>query len=511
MIPAAAETRFQAFSWSHRPAPATSHVGQLRELAPWTDIPALARSLNTQPEGRRWVVIYCLTDSLANNTADRCVRRETRLVTRYLDQKSSSPSPSRAGSKLSHLAAPRRIPVTSREVQDVRTEFRGPWMDAGVQAVKREMSAVMAKLLAAGAKVDGFVMSNETNLGSAFIVGIPGTAAAISSDPRWPLLSKQLGLPLDIRTMNWGNDLYFKWQDVMAGRFDRALNEAVYAPIQAAYPRAVVSNYNSGAIRRNVAWPDINGHRDHKTTAGFGTHDSHEFYGWLAAGRVAKVMGSLAPSPAWMAFRLEVLKARGMIASSVRPRHAWIAARSWKGESWGRVAIAEHPLWDELVIQLGMHGFETMFEFSPEDLMKDPQTNAAQRLRDRAHLDGLLAQLNGVAADTTDRIIAPAQPDWDDLVIATGRTVRSGTLWRFSFDTSVEAVTLQLSDGTFIKIAPERGTQGCWLRLPAGKGLVHDAAGRRPVMQTHRADEIGALIRVDRARPSDANIALASN
>jgi hypothetical protein len=478
--------RFMAYSWSHVHAPPTAHVEQLQELAPWTDIPALAAALNAKPPGRRWVVIYCLTDAMADHPADRCIRREVRQVVRNATPKPSMSALNRPVAPLSRNAGPSRpavSPIVERVTRDVLTPYRGPWIDAGTRAMKERMRQVMTRLVASGAKVDGFVMSNETNLGAANVVGVPGTAEAISSDPRWPALSAQLGLPRDIRGMNWGTDLYFRWTDAMAGRFDAALNGAVFHPIRAAYPGAKVSNYNSGAIGREVAWPDINGHLDRKTTAGFGTHDSSEFYGWLADGRISKIKGTQNPSRAWMAFRLEVRKARGMLASSQRPNQAWIASRSWQGETWGKVAIASHPLWDELVMQLGMHGFEDFLEFSPDNPQLTRSQNMTQRVADRAHLDAVLATLNAQTAGMSGPVLTRAQPDWDDQVIATGRQTNGGTIWRFSFAEPSLSATVRLDDGSTVQVSPEGDSQGCWLFVPDGKRVILDSRGRAPLMQ----------------------------
>lgn len=481
--------RFHALSWSHIPAPTTANVGQLYELAPWTDVAALTASLNTQPEGRRWVIIYCLTEGMADHPSDRCIRREVRLVTRYVNASGPTSKTGTRNTASSRNTPGSSVPIMVRESTDVLTDFRGPWMENGISSVKQRVTSAMRKLVAAGAKVDGFVMSNETTLGAAFVVANPGTAAAISADPRWSSLSRQLGLPNDIRPINWGTDLYFRWTDVMAGRFDRALNEAVYEPIRAAFPNASVSNYNSGPIQGSFAWPDINGHVDRKTTAGFGTHDSHEFYGWLADGRVSKIKGCGDVTSAWMAFRLEIYKARGMISSSTRPRHAWIASRSWRGERWGPVAIANNALWDELMLHLGMCGFETLLEFSPDDPALSTSENAVRRSADRGHLDRTLAMLNNRAKQVSGEILTMAQPGWDDRVIATGRAVPNGTLWRFTFDRGVNSVLLQLSDGTSMRIMPDGDSQGCWLSLPAGRRLILNPTSNNPVMQVESTSE----------------------
>ena len=519
----AENAQFQAFSWSRNHPAATSNVLPLNELSPWTDIPKLAEKLNALPVGRRWIILYCLTDWMADNPADRCLSRTTTLVTRYVTvapqpvatpvSKTVLKGKAKRNAKLARTvalakpAAPTIVPVTTAVNVDTPTVFRGPWMDAGVDVTKSSVTRLLTALRATGVELDGIVVDNETDLGAAFIVGAPGSAAAIQADPRWPALARATGLPLTLTGMNWGTDLYFNWTDKMTGRFDAALNQAVFEPAKAIFPKASVSNYNSGAISRTNAWPDINGHIDRKTTPGFGTHDTHEFYGWLAPGRVAKVKGTQSVSDAWVAFRLEIFKARGMIASSNRPKQAWIASKSWAGETWGKVAFAGNPLWDELILQLGMHGFNTFLEFSPSDSSKTVEQNTANTAIDRAALDSALGELNVVAGNVGGAPILASQPKWDDRVVATGRRLNEGqasstttspTLWRFSFGEDVDNISLHFTDGTTAKLVPESGRRGCWYVQPADKMFALDATGRLPEMVIEAINPVGSTLAVSR-------------
>ena len=491
----AADGGFQAFSWSSSQVAATTNVLPLYELSPWTDLKELTVKLNALPAGRRWVIVYCVTDKMAEHPADRCVKREVKLVTRYIQPQPTS-ALSKASPSRSQLFASAKsmVPVTQRVIVDTPTAFRGPWIDNGVAATRASVMSLFTRLRAAGAQIDGIAVDNETNLGAAFIVGEPGTAAAIQSDPRWPALATTVGLPLTLSDMNWGTPLYFNWTDKMTGRFDSALNQAVFEPAKAIFPNASVSNYNSGKITNTNAWPDINGHLDRKTTPGFGTHDTHEFYGWLAPGRISKVKGTEDASSAWLAFRLEIFKARGMIASSNRPRQAWIAAKSWPGETWGKVALANTALWDELILQLGMHGFNTFLEFSPNTSELTLAENNSQRVIDRAALDAALSELNRVAGQAQGAPQLVSQPTWNDRVIATGRSIvtspnsRSGnlnsdTLWRFSFDETISSVLLRFTDGSTKTLSAESGRYGCWYIQPAGKQLVLSPNGKSPAME----------------------------
>jgi hypothetical protein len=266
----------------------------------------------------------------------------------------------------------------------------------------------------------------------------------------------------------------------MAGRFDAAMNQAVFAPIRAVYPNAVVSNYCSGRQAREFASPDVNGHLDRRQTAGFGSHDNFEFYGWSAQRRIDIARGAEPADDAWAVFRVEMHKIRGMNASSSRPKHAWIAQRSWEGEWYWPVRFESTPIWDELVLQLGMHGVRQFLELSIEDFSVSREANLARRAEDREVLDDLLGELNERVSGSSEGVFTASQPSWNDQVIATGRRVGDRVVWRFSFAPGTDAVRVELQDGTEAVITAEEGRRGAWFEHGAATGLVTDATGRRP-------------------------------
>jgi hypothetical protein len=269
----------------------------------------------------------------------------------------------------------------------------------------------------------------------------------------------------------------------MAGRFDAAMNEAIFAPIRAAYPGAVVSNFNSGRHLRAFASPDVNGHLDRRQTAGFGSHDNFEFYGWSAQRRLDIARGVQPSDEAWTVFRVEMHKIRGMNASSSRSKHAWIGQRSWEGEWYWPVRFASTPIWDELVLQLGMHGVRQFLELSMEDFSVSREVNLERRARDRQALDALLRELNERVSGSSGGLLTSLQPSWDDQVIATGRRVGDRVVWRFSFAPGIDAVRVELKDGSEAVITAEEGRRGAWFEHGADTGLVTDASGRRPKME----------------------------
>jgi hypothetical protein len=492
--PAAAVGNFAAFTWSHNQPPASAHVSGLVHIHPATVMAEAAAKLRALPPGKRYVIIQNLTEDLASHPSDQCVQRKWSLVTKTVPAPSAKPAAAKlsaaplmkasASSRSAVLPASKaNVTTTVRVYSDIPTGFRGPWMDNGIIAVTRRMDAIFSQLKSLGAEIDCLAVDNETWLHAASFLGNDGSLKAIEQDPRWPTLAKRLALPSVMSDMTWGSAKYFQWTEVMSGRFDEALNQAVFAPLRKHFPNAASSQYMSSRLLAPVASPDLNGHLDRRATAGFGTHENSEFYGWIAGGRIAKSGGS-AVDPAWLAFRVEIHKIRGMNASSSRPKHAWIGARSWEGETWGRVPLANSPMWDELVLQLGMHGVRQFFELVIEDYTITQEANLAKRVTDRSWLERDLSELElrlGNSANAESLIIK--QPTWSDSVIAAGQRVGNRCVWRFSFAPNVWAVRVQLSDGTTPTIAREPGRCGAWFEHPADLTLSIPSGSALPSLE----------------------------
>jgi hypothetical protein len=487
---------FEAFSWANQHPASTERVHPLVQVSPWSDLADVAQQLKALPEGKRFVVFFHVAEPLADHPSDRCRQVTWQTRTRTLPAAEHSGKPTAAASRAPSAAAsvrsavpmasqvgrtavsqrsaapPKAIAVTERVRVETLTNFRGPWMDNGIAVVRERVDAIVRRLKALGAPVDGFTLSNETTLHAASFVGVPGCLAAIESDPRWPALADALRLPRSITGMNWGTPLYFMWTERMSGRFDAAMNAAVRDPILRAYPGAAICNYATGRMAAPFASPDINGHLDRRETVGFGTHDNADFYAWLAPGRIARARGDASVDEGWVAFRAEMHKLRGMMASSPRPIHAWVARRSWQGESWGRIPIASSPMWDELVLQLGMHGVQRFFELSIEDYSTSREANLAQRVVDRQALDDLLRELEHFAGGASGPVLGASQPSWNDRVLATGRRFGDRIVWRISFAEGIDSIRVALADGSEAVIEREPGRCGAWFE--------QDASTRRP-------------------------------
>jgi hypothetical protein len=498
--PASADD-FRAFTWGFSSTAATPNLSPMVRLTRDSNLDDIAARLRLLPAGSRYLLLFFYPNDLADNPADRCMRQVVTLSTRLVPAPTSGKTSATAPAKISRgrtaaaptAATPTLVPVTVRTVTNVATPFRGPWMENGIAAVRARVTAMVAGLKARGVAPDGFILDNETTLHATHFMGTDGAFAAVQADPRWPALATQLGLPRDISSpsvMYWGSPAYYRWTDVMSARFDAAMNTAVYQPIRAVFPNAVVSNYMSARVTSPNVTPDITGKLDTYSTPGFGTHDTGEFYGMLTGLRLQSMVGSLnamsaGAGDAWAAFRLEVHKARGLMASSSRPKQAWIAARSW-GDAWSepgiQVGFASGPYWDETVLQLGMHGISTFLNWNPDAWMESQDHSAYNRASDRAVLDGLLAELDARVGAAVGTSAVLKQPTWDDRVIATGRRVGSQMVWRFSFDEGIDSVQVSFTDGSTATVTPDAGRRGAWFSHPATKSLVMDGRGSKPAM-----------------------------
>jgi hypothetical protein len=485
---------FLAFTWTNFQPPPTAHVSGLVPIHPWINIADAAAKLRALPAGKRFVIIQNMTEDLALQPGDRCVQRSWNLVTRIVPLVvTPQPASANAVAPKYKMRTARRVAaantketmvtVTERVAVDTPTAFRGPWLDNGVALVRGRIDALMAELKRLGAEIDCLVIDNETSLHAACFMDSGGALKAIENDPRWPALAASLGLPSVVSDMTWGSNKYFLWTERMSGRFDAALNEAVFVPLRKYYPNASANQYMSGNLTAAVASPDLNGHFDRRRTAGFGTHDTSEFYGWLAPGRITKCSDTSNTDMSWLALRVEVHKIRGMNTSSQRPKCAWIAAKSWQGETWGVVPFANSPMWDELILQLGMNGVRRFNELVIDDYTITGQQNIAKRTADRTALESVLVELEArVGSKGAFAPLTLAQPKWSDNVIASGLRIGETCVWRFSFAPGVGAVRVQMTDGSAATITRQPGRAGAWFTHPQSVGLIMASGASLPTV-----------------------------
>lgn len=396
---------------------------------PNADPVLIAQQLRTRPPGARVLLIANMTEELVENPNDRC--------------RSLQPDGS--------------IAITS---------FRGPWVTAGESALRIKMSAFFEALLTAGAEIDSLVLDNETDLAADQFFGESGdNFNAIQADPRFPALAARLGFAqLNTEDLLWGSTQYRKWSEILLADFDAAHHRAVAEPFLARWPSATVSNYDSAPISQSHPIPDMSGNPSVRGGSGFGTHDSIEFYGlalrWL---KLRTFQGVPLNDTPFDMFRINVHRFRSIAKVSTKPMYPWIG--SW---GLGTRQDTEYPsplslsnYWDENIIHLAMHGCDTLLLFNPRAWRPGDDASRFNLASDQARLHDVVADLNiRLASATSSRWVR--LPSLNESVVATGRRVAGGTLWRFTFAPGVSGVAIARTDGTLLRVDPELGRAGAW-------------------------------------------------
>ena len=405
-------------------------MSQMVLMGPGGDVPYAVQRLNALPEGRRVLLLIDVTERLAKHPSDACF-------------------------------------TVGAKGKVTRTSFFGPWCVAGEQEVRGKIETLCRQLAAAGVKgIDGVVLDNETTFHPGrFISGGPENLAAIERDPRYPALSKRLGIKT-IKNMNWGSPEYYRWFTIVQPDFDAALDRAVATAFKARWPRVMLCNYGSAPIKENLMTPEPGGFGMVYGGTGYGTHNSLSFYGdalpWLR-GRAFR--GATLNDGAFDMFRMNVHRVRATRASSSKPLLPWIASRSLGQQSAdGLLApFAATDYWDENVIQLVMHGCDTLLLFNPGAMSGFRDPAVGNNPQDQARLGGLVQKLNDTLGSNPGKSVWFSLPGLQDRVMATGRRVTGGTMWRFSFAEGVASVTVAMKNGDVREIVPEAGEVGAWL------------------------------------------------
>lgn len=437
----------RAFAWSKVEPEFQNEVVKMVTCYPgsdavWGSNPLRIKTeLDSLPEGRRVLMLLNWTDDLASNPDDRC----------------------RDG--------------------DTVTEFPGPWAIAGTHVVRQRMETLFGQLAAAGVQIDHLVLDNETDFRAGRYLGGTGeNLRAISRDPRFPALAARIGFTEDVNQTNlwYGTPGYLRWSSVLQADFDTAHQEAVAVPFLNRWPNATICNYGSTTISRETPILDENGCPVARGTSSFGTHDSYEFYGyvgnWLARATWKDVQ--LASSP-YDVLRLSVHRMRSIDTSSTRSLMPWIGsyglgARGERDDYTSGLSMT--PYWDENVIQLVMHGCDTLLLFNPFAWRPQDDPVKFNVRSDQERLANLIADLNlrlNHASDT--RWIR--LPSLNESVMATGRRVTGGTLWRFSFAPGVTGIVIARTDGSVLRVDPEVGKAGAWAFERDGQAFAMKEGG----------------------------------
>ena len=460
-LPAVTETaRFKSWTWSPIDSTKTDYMvsgAWFAQNASWLekDPVKLAATMKSRPAGERILFLFWdLTSDIAHNPADK------------IQTVASTPS------------------GTSSEVSS-------PWMDNGIGIVRQRMEQFLAAFTNAGGVLDAVIIDNETNLSWHHGFGNAAQNAAIESDPRFPALAAELGFD-DLDSIGNLTPKWIRWNAVLGGRFDAAMQTAVYEPIRARFPNAVVSNYESFSMNSNNQSPWCTGTPDLRTTQGFGTHDTHSYYGIVTPSLGAFKFDSVNPVgiDQFSGFRLQVNRWRACDLASNRPMQAWISLAHNACDEYGPstvLTLQDSTYYGEMIFHLGIQGCETFLCWNSAAWKSTHNPANFNRLSDQMLLDSCLRELNVTLGQQPGAVVAARGPGFGDNAVASGRQVGERMVWRFTFAPGINSVVVKFMDGTTQAVTAENNRPGAWFSYPASKQIRMNAQGTAPEMVTATA------------------------
>ena len=467
-LPAVTETaKFKAWTW----APVDRAATDFQVATIWvamaggwcqSDPRDVARQLNEQPVGQRVLFLWDMTSDIASNPGDNINVMQGGTI-------KSMPS---------------------------------PWMDVGTDMVRQRISSFITAFVNAGGKLDAVLVDNEPSLRwSSGRFNAPEQIVAIEADARFPQLAAELGFN-HLEQLNVApafdaalQSLEVRWDEVMGGRFDAALQSAVFEPIRAAFPNAVVSNYESFSVNGSNPTPWCTGAPDLRQSAGFGTHDTHSYYGLISNFLAVNTKyGGAIGGDAYSGFRLQVNRWRACDLATTRPMQAWIAPANNPSAYTTETGIKQqydpnvaltltnNSYYDEMLLQLGVSGCDTYLFWNPIAYCCGMDPAVWNKLDDQRRVDSCLRELNQMLGQTLGAVVLMRGPTFNDLVVASGRQVGDRMVWRFTFSPGINSVIVKFTDGSTATVTKDANRPGAWFSYPANMTIRMNAANSAPEM-----------------------------
>jgi hypothetical protein len=431
----AASWDMHSYSWSTVPAECR-HITPFLWFTKDSDPAKIASESLKRPAGHRVLFSWDMHGDLLSNPGDRC-----------------------------------------RTADGQDTKFQGVWPEKGLEAVRVRFDDFFRHFKDAGGQMDLLILDFEGNFSNWAIGGVENKDhwLAIQNDPRFPALATTLGFEELLTVANFfSGRSYLKWNAVMAGVADDALNRAVFLPARKYFPGLRGSNYGSCVMTEKNAVPDLNGHMQWTETVPMGTYQAPSFYTWIGqlAGRQLDGKKPFGQSP-FAGLLLTLNTMRAVCRSSPMPVTPWVAWQRYAGDGPGcpPATVANTPYYREMVLHLALTGSVHILFWNPHPWLpsQDPATMSLPR--DEQLLDGILDQLTKALAGNEREALTLSPIPWDATVIATALRIDKRVLWRFTFAPEAHGVTATL-DGRKLTIAPEPGEVGAWFSHPAAKRLV---------------------------------------
>ena len=418
----------KALTWGSVDKSCTQQTQMVMVDFPQTGAWAAARTKN-QPTGQRVLLLRFFVDDLAQHPSDCCIATNAKGVSTI-------------------------------------TPYQSPFLTNGIKRSQARIEKLFDEFKAAGGMVDYVIFDNENYL-AAWMMGMNGLQA-IENDSRFKsTYGKTIGFK--VSQIQWGNVYHATWDALMIGIVDAAMNTSAYAPIKKRFPKARISNYESCVLNKSNASPNCLGRPMWNNSRGFGTDDAQSFYGGSTETMVAAKfdgVNAIGSKPEDL-FRVQLNRMRSVIKSSngARSQMPWIAHRQFgKLANWGEFEcpMSGTMYWDEMVIQLVMHGTDTLQVFNADAWEAGSDPKMFNPKEDQFALESIITDLNKRLGSNPGASRWFSVTGWADKVFITGRMLSNGTLWRISFTDDVNSIALPLRDGTIQIVTRQEGTAGAW-------------------------------------------------
>ncbi len=359
---------------------------------------------------------------------------------------------------------------------------KGPWATNAADTMKDQWTQILRTIRSRGATIDSVVIDNE-EMGKFSSWAISGKTlkqimqdersaqAFMGTDPVRPHLSRLgdgsagFGQNYDARTA---------WDSYNNKIAASLLNEAIYEPLKARFPRAKCSNYGGMVMSPAEAVPELNGHVLPLSST-VGTHSAPVLYGalgqvcdvWAIDGndptRLRYGFGPRIDRSAWGSMLMDVQTARAVRRSTREPMQPWIAPAEWDGDTPGRIGYPTDPRYHaEMVRHVAMLDVDNFLYFNPAPAFgkgsaKEVEQRQARAARD---LDVLFDEINKSIEGCTDSVLIKDRLKWNTKVVVSALPQRSGgMLLRITVAPGVSSVTL--GGGQVVDFPA--GTVGKWV------------------------------------------------
>jgi hypothetical protein len=319
-----------------------------------------------------------------------------------------------------------------------RLPLQSPWLDKGVARVRSRVAGWIGKFSAAGGSADLFVIVQPQALAGTRLADLTRAQLPnIAADSRGAALQRMVGVS-NLATAGSTVVGRAAWSAMMRVQSNRAIDQAIAAPIESRFPTARVGCQLADAER--VAGPDLSGQ--------IGSVDIVRFTASQAPGGYASIASVVG------AIRRSVTATRGVIPV-VSPRSEFLAA----------VGADADPYWRELVIHAALSS-------PPGAICGSSRLSTADSAAAAAVRDSIVSA--GAVGGVPVHLSAPTD---SDPVIASGITVGERLVWRVTFPAGINEYRFALKDGTSQVVTAKPPERGAWFTTSRSNAPALNASG----------------------------------